>query len=296
MSAEAVGKVSTVSGVVNLTAMPSPANTPADRPEHDPRELADLSRLADGTLDPARRAEVQAKIASSPELTALYERERSVVGVLHEARASDRAPAALRARIDAARPSKTVRARRRMGYGSALAGALAAVVLALVLILPAGSPGAPSVSQAAGLAVLGPTPSMGAPATDPNSPGKLQVGVDDVYFPNWSQQFNSPATGQRTDHINGRTAITVYYSWRGQEIAYTIVGAPALSTPTARVTNVNGTELQTLSQGGRTVVTWRRANHTCVLSASGLPTIVLQRLAASEGTGATADFSDYRAG
>jgi hypothetical protein len=273
--------------------MSTPANTPADSPDIDPRELADLSHLADGTLDPARRAEVQARIAASPELTALYERELSVVEVLHEARASDRAPAALRARIEAARPSKTVRARRRISYGGALAGALAAVALALALILPAGSPGAPSVSQAAGLAVLG--PAMGAPATDPNSPDNLEARVGDLSFPNWSQQYKSPATGQRSDRINGRTAVTVYYSWRGQEIAYTIVGAPALATPAARVTNVSGTQVQTLSQHGRTVVTWRRNNHTCVLSATGVPAIVLQRLAASEGTGDTTNVSVYRA-
>ena len=38
----------------------------ADTPELSPRELADLSALADGTLDSARRAEVQARITASP--------------------------------------------------------------------------------------------------------------------------------------------------------------------------------------------------------------------------------------
>ncbi|MGB0094653.1 MAG: hypothetical protein WBP81_19235, partial [Solirubrobacteraceae bacterium] len=59
----------------------------ADTPEPGPRELADLSALADGTLDPARRAEVQARITASPELSALYGRERMVVERLREARA-----------------------------------------------------------------------------------------------------------------------------------------------------------------------------------------------------------------
>jgi len=36
------------------------------------RELADLSALADGTIDPARRPEVEAHIAASPELSTLY--------------------------------------------------------------------------------------------------------------------------------------------------------------------------------------------------------------------------------
>ena len=119
------------------------------------RELADLSALADGTIDPARRAEVEAHIAASPELSTLYERERRVVEMLHHAAVTDRAPAALRARIEAQRPKPAVRARRRVGYAGALAGALAAVALALVLILPGGTPGSPSVSDAAALAVTG---------------------------------------------------------------------------------------------------------------------------------------------
>lgn len=89
----------------------------ADKSELSPRQLADLSALADGTLDPARRSEVEAWVASSPELSALYERERRVVALLHEARASDRAPATLRARIEASRPPKRVRARQRLVLG-----------------------------------------------------------------------------------------------------------------------------------------------------------------------------------
>ena len=72
----------------------------APRAEHTKptaSELADLSAMADGTLDPSRRAEVEAHISASPELSALYERERRVVAALHQARSSDRAPAALRA-------------------------------------------------------------------------------------------------------------------------------------------------------------------------------------------------------
>src|SRR5437763_5784281 len=106
----------------------------SSRPEHTKpttTELAELSALADGTLEPTRRGAVEAHIAASPELSALYERERRVVAALHEARASDHAPAALRARIEAARPKRTVVARRRVGYAAALAGALAAIALAL---------------------------------------------------------------------------------------------------------------------------------------------------------------------
>jgi hypothetical protein len=248
-----------------------------------PRQLAELSALADGTLDPARRTEVEARIAASPELSVLYERERRVVEMLHETRTAVRAPASLRARIEAQRPSRRTFARRRFGYAGALAGAVAAVALALVLILPAGTPGAPSVSQAAGLAILG--PSGAAPAPDPRVPAKLGTQVEDVYFPNWARQFGWRAVGQRTDHIGGRLAVTVFYEWRGKRLAYTIVGAPALAIPAGPVSRRKGTELRTLMVHGRLVVTWRRAGHTCVLSGSGVPVAALQGLAAWKTAG-----------
>ncbi|HEY4826104.1 MAG TPA: hypothetical protein VIH85_05025, partial [Solirubrobacteraceae bacterium] len=72
----------------------------ADDTKLTQRELDDLSALADGTLDPARRGAVEARIAASPELGALYERERQILAALHEARATERAPAALRARLE----------------------------------------------------------------------------------------------------------------------------------------------------------------------------------------------------
>src|SRR5581483_10466213 len=215
----------------------------ADKSEPTAAQLADLSALADGTLDPARREQVQAWISSSSELSALYERELRGAGLLREARANDRAPAALRARIQAQRPT---RERRRFAIRGSFAGALAAAaaVLAAVLIIP-GSAGAPSVSQAAALATRSAV--APAPAADPRAPGvKLGQSVGDVYFPDWTRKFGWRAVGQRTDHLNGRLAVTVYYQWHGQRLAYTIVGAPALKTPSASVTLLNGTELRTL--------------------------------------------------
>jgi hypothetical protein len=254
----------------------------SDMPDIKARELRDLSALADGTLAPERRDEVAARIAASPELTALYERERHVVGIVHDANASVRAPAGLRARIDAQRPKRSVAARRRVGYGGAVAAALAAVVLALVLVLPGGTPGSPSVSQAAGLAVLG--PAMAPPGIDSRSPEKLTTNVEDVYFPNWTNRFGWQAAGERTDKINGRKAVTVYYDWHGRRLAYTIVASPALNAPAAQVTVRHGVPLRTLTLHGRLVVTWRRDNHTCVLSGNGVDATELQKLAAWEGS------------
>jgi hypothetical protein len=158
-------------------------------------------------------------------------------------------------------------------------------VLALVLILPAGTPGAPSVSQAALLALRG--SQAPAPADDPSAPGvKLNMDIENVYFPDWAKRFGWRAVGQRIDHLNGRLAKTVYYEWHGHQVAYTIVGAPALKSPAARVAvYANGTAYLRLTLGGRLIVTWRRDGHTCVLSGTNVPGWQLQQLAASDPTG-----------
>ncbi len=193
--------------------------------------------------------------------------------------AAERAPAGLRARIEAQRPSARVHARRRVGYASGFAVALAAVALAVVLVLPGGSPGSPSVSQAAALAVLGPT--HAPPPPNPSAPAvKLGRGVQDVYFPNWERSFGAQAIGQRSDGLDGRQAVTVYYRWHGRTLAYTIVELPPLSEPAAHVTQMNGIQLRTLKLRGRFVVTWRRDGHTCVLSGSRVSPVALQKLAA----------------
>lgn len=251
----------------------------ADDTKLTAKEMAELSALADGTLDPADRARVQARVAASPELSALYERERRVVGLLDQARERDRAPERLRAWVEAAHPSRRTVARRRTVYAGGLATAVAAVILGLVLLLPSGAPGGPSVSDAAALAVRG--PAEAAPAPDPAHPGTaLQRNVDDVYFPNWGSRFGWRAIGSRTDDLDGHKAVTVYYQWKNQRIAYTIVSAPVLAQPAGQRSNWNGTELDTLTLNGRPVVTWRESGATCVLSGAGIKADVLQKLAA----------------
>jgi hypothetical protein len=217
------------------------------------------------------------KPAETPEPTEHQVEE--IVRLLHEAAGRDRAPARLRAAIEASRPSARTQTRRRIGYGGALAAGLAALALALVLVLPAGTPGGPSLSQAASLGAL--APSAPPPLPDSSAPQvKLGRNIQEVYFPNWESRFGWRAIGQRTDRIDGRQAVTVYYGWHQKEIAYTIVAAPPLSTPAAQTTMVNGTLLHTLTLTGRLIVTWRRAGHTCVLSGIGVNAGVLQKLAA----------------
>jgi anti-sigma factor RsiW len=252
-------------------------SAPADNSELTEREAADLSALADGSLDPARRAEVQAWVDASPERVALFERERRVVELLRDVTRTQRAPEQLRARLEAARPRAQAAARRRrLGWSTGLAGAVAAVAATLVLVLP-GS--APTLVQASAVATLGAV--QPAPPPDPQAPRtRLGTDVQEVYFPNWSGK-GWHAIGQRADTIHGRHMTTVYYQWGRAKIAYTIVSTPALAQPNAPVSYVGGLALRTLTVNGRDVVTWQRDDHTCILStAHDVAPAVLRGLAA----------------
>jgi hypothetical protein len=237
-----------------------------------PKQLAELSALADGSIDPTRRHAVEQWIARSPHLRALYERERASVELLGLA-AAERAPTQLRWRLEGQRPHVAAWPRWNPAY-AVLAGALAAAIAAVAF----GTPGSPSVSQAAQLALRG--PSAPAPAVDPSDPRiKLIRRLQGLYFPNWSGKLGWRPAGVRSDLLGGREAVTVYYQRRGMTVAYTIVAAPALEQPPTPVMHLGAFALQTFNLSGRSVVTWRRAGHTCVISASGVPTRVLERLA-----------------
>lgn len=255
------------------------ADDEAGRPAMGRRDIADLAMLADDSLPPARRAEVEARIAAASGGSALLENERRAVEALRGV-ARMRAPASLRERIaaDRARAGGTLR-RRRTVLGGGLAGALAVLALALVLILPGGAPGSPSVSQAASLALRGPN----SPPPPPGRDGRRTVlsrDVEEVYFPNWTG-IGWKATGERVDRLEGRLLDTVYYSGYGKRIAYTIVGGSALAVPSsAALSRLNNTQLRSIARGNRLIVTWRRGGHTCILSGARVHDAVLLHLAA----------------
>src|SRR2546430_11845555 len=135
-------------------------------PSVNERELADLAALADGSLAPERRAEVEAGVQADPELRALVEEQRRAVDLVRTAAADARAPLALRERIETARQRLAPRARRRRrGLMGGLAAALAVAVLALVLALPGGTPGGAA-----------PVPAAGPPALPPTAPPPGRAG------------------------------------------------------------------------------------------------------------------------
>ncbi len=250
-------------------------------------QMAECSALADGSLDPSRRAGVEARIMASPELRDRFERERRVVEVLRAARADERAPLALRERIEAARPGRAARTRRRGAYTLVSGAALAAVIVALGLALPSGTPGSPTVSQAAALAVRGPSPARGVPLPEPGNPRQLDQQVGNLYFPNYAARVGYRPVGQRIDRVGGRTVVTVYYDGSRGQVAYSIVGAPPLRQPGGEGRHVGGFFLRAARMHGRTLVTWVEDGHTCILSGAGVSTQQLSALASSTwpGTG-----------
>ena len=137
-------------------------------------------------------------------------------------------------------------------------------MLLVALLLP-GGPGSPTIAQAAALALRG--AQTGPPPADPADPRvRLSQSVGEVYFPSWSDSLGWRATGVRTDRLGGQRAVTVFYRRGRAEIAYTIVGLPALGEPGHRRSTVAGVPCGRCGWAVRTVVTWRRGGETCVIS------------------------------
>jgi anti-sigma factor RsiW len=225
------------------------------------QELAELCAFADGTLPAERRAEVEARVAASPELLELVERQRQAVAATG-ALSGDGPSAALVETVEALRP-------RRGGawLGAprlALAGGLAVIVAIVGAIVLSGGPGGPTVADAAR---LGSEPANG-PAPPPVSKGstRLAANVEGVAFPNLARWAGWHTVGVRRGRVDGRDATAVFYGKNGQRIAYVIVGGSGLSRPSGGETTTRaGVEYQTLRLNGRLAMTWRRAGHTCVL-------------------------------
>lgn len=224
--------------------------------------MADLSALADGTLSADRRAEVEARVAGSPELQELLERQRRAV-LAAQAISTEDVPQSLQVAVESRRRGRRQRNWARPVPRLAVAGAAvaAAVVAAIVL---SGGPGAPTVADAADLAAKAPT----APAPPPVGPSatKLALAVGGVSFPDYARAYGWRPLGVRRGRIDGREATVVFYGKDGRRLAYVIVAGSGLERPSgARATVIDGVEYRALRLDGRLAVTWRRGGHTCLL-------------------------------
>lgn len=249
-------------------------------PDLSPADEAALAAFADGRLDVSERAALQARIDADTALAAALARQRSALTLIIGAAQDTSAPMALRARVEALQSQP-----RRSWLGSlrdrvpalplaGLAGAAAAAAVVIAVVVSGGGPGIDDVLSAAARspsAAIAPFPAQGK---------LLREQVERVSFPNYAGKFGWKAVGTRTDEIDGRDTRTVFYSKNGRTIAYTIVAGEALDQPgDARRAVREGTTLRSLKSDGKTVVTWRRQGHTCVLSGTGVPTGELLTLA-----------------
>ena len=128
----------------------------------------ELAALADGSLAPEHRAEVEARIDASPILADRLAEQERAVALLRGAGDEVEAPAGLRARLDAQRSARTVRTPRRLALGGVAAAAVAAAAIVAVVVVGSGSSGTryraalgptPLASGARGEATLARTPS-----------------------------------------------------------------------------------------------------------------------------------------
>lgn len=254
---------------------------------HKPTER-ELAGLADGSLPASKRVRVERAVAASPELADIVAAQRRALVAIDDA-ASERAPAALRARLELLRGPSGNRepARPRFSvpsFGLARvipAGAVvaAAVVAALVITL-GGGVSSPTVAQAS---VLATRPAVAAaPAHQGSSPTLGRLTAAGLPYPDRDDSFGFRAVGVRHDSLNGRPATTVFYQRGRQRVGYTIVSGQSLRAGAPAHASVSsGVAVHTLLAHGMRVVTWLRHGHSCVLSGRNVPFSVLIGLVSS---------------
>lgn len=243
-----------------------------------------LAREADGTLGESERRRLAEQVKASPELAA--ERDLQAQGLsLMQQLGIEQAPPELHAGVQsllAGQPTSAARPRRAWRLAPVAAAAVAVIALAAVL-LSGGSSSAPSVNQAAQLALLAPT--QPSPTESPDHHAVLMRKVDGISFPYWRHNLGWSTSGARADRYAGHSATTVFYtaprpSGGTARVGYTILSGNALPLPKAPAVEHAGVRYYVLGDHGATVLTWRRNGHTCILAARGLAPRTLLHLAA----------------
>ena len=108
--------------------------------EDGDREIAELAALADGSLEPERRAALEVRVAASSELADQLAEQQRAVALTRTAAEEVEAPAALRTRVEAQRRSRRGRAPGRLVLaGAATTAALVAAVAVAVNVLGSGT-------------------------------------------------------------------------------------------------------------------------------------------------------------
>jgi len=222
-------------------------------------------------------------------------RPRTESELIEHVRSIDaRAPAELHRRVDSlvnahaegarrrpisARRARSGRSRLGLGLAGAL-GAAAVVAVALTLALSGGSGGAPTLTLREASALTQSAATAPAPAESPSDRGHLAAAVDGVAFPYWEDHFGWRSTGARSGRLGGRAVTTVFYENGGRRLGYAIVaGTPAPRLSGGVVAWRAGVPYRLISNGEAHMISWLRDGHLCVVSARGVDSATLLRLA-----------------
>ena len=208
-----------------------------------------------------------------------------------------RLPSSRRARrwrcASASRPSARALGRRGALGAGRLAGRrrCGSSGVAIVLATGGGERGASASPRRRSSRKLG--PAAPAPAVDSAHPGLLKRSVGGVTYPSWQDEFPWQASGAREDKVDGRRTVTVFYENpahaadrlhdRRRQGARRALGARAC----ARAPSTTSCS----SAAARTIVTWRRGGHTCVLS--GPASVPRERLLALASWSADRDLLEF---
>jgi hypothetical protein len=254
----------------------------SDHPTPSETDLHDVAALADGSLDLSRREEVEARIAANPELTAELARQRRSIELVVQAQRTVQAPPALRQRVAAERARRRpLVSFGRWGLAAGVAG-IAAAVLALFLVLPSGISGDKLIAQA----TAAQTRPVERPAPQEASATLLAFERFGVTFPAYRTKFKWDAVGERADRAEGREIATVFYRKADAAIGYSVISGDTIDPPAnSRALQQEGTTVNVLRDGERTVVVFTRQGRTCVVSGTGVAEADLIELAAWKGKG-----------
>ena len=185
---------------------------------------------------------------------------------------TERAPIHLRLHIDEMSRSRSGRSARRRVLIPA-AGVLAAIALTLLLVLPGGTPGGPTVAQAAALSAQPIQWSAPAPGTSGRSLAKAYARFADVRVPQGLEIARWKVETWRISSLDGRRILTIYYSRGSQIVSYSIAATPTLAGQKAG--------FSTFTVTGHAVVSWQESNHSCLLSSPSSSRSALLALARS---------------
>jgi hypothetical protein len=169
--------------------------------------------------------------------------------------------------------------RLRSPLGLAGASAMAVVVAGVITVGLSGGSGALSLRQAAAPTLRAAT--LPAPPESRTHHAQLSAAVDGLPFPYWGERFGWRSAGARSDHVDGRTTTTVFYTdASGRRIGYAILaGTPAPRISGGVISRRGGVAYRLLIENGASVVTWVRDGHLCVVSGRDVTSATLLRLA-----------------